>query len=314
MRGEIEDKGYVHVLAVGRPMDERDNAGRPTWRKSAMKKPQKQSHIIVLGGVKYYYNELMEQYKLRPFEVDLDTISDDSMFIHDLAASLASGWDPTLPLRISIPAEPRLPNAEELQGHILDGRHRVWAWGMRYDSGLNAPPPVIEKVPVTSIDNILCLRAHYEMRYRSKSGEVGRRHITKLLLGRLEVHPELTSLEKAKAFFEKNGFATEEEIQRIYTKFQVKKNPALRRNRPNRPGVSSVMSPTLRKAIEYQQTLPVLDDAASIRLVCPACKEDLLCPKCQGSYAMLIADDNKTGYKTQLKKLMNVAVGEAKKD
>lgn len=262
---------------------------------------------------KYYTNELIKEHKLKPFEIDLDTLSDDGGFIVHLAESLGNGWEPERPLLYSVPADPRLPNAEELQGHIIDGRHRVWAWHWRYQHLMPVPDPVLKAIPVTSMDNIVCLRAHYEALNRSKDQGTMNRHISNILLRLLEAHPELDTMEKAQVFFKKNGFVTKELTERAYNKFQVKKNPALAKARPKRITARDIFEKHF-PMLDIKQDVAIIDNATSIRLSCRACKEDLLCPNCHASYAMVIADDKdlKIGYKVELKKLIKAPAGEAK--
>lgn len=262
---------------------------------------------------KYYTNELIKKYNLKPFEIDLDTLDLGSDFISHLIKTLDSGWEAERPLLYSVPVEPRLPNADDLRGHIIDGRHRVVAWGQRYRAGMPVPDPVLKAIPVTSTDNIVCLRAHYEALNRSKDQGTINRHISKILLGMLEVHPELDTLEKAWVFFKKNGFVTKALTERAYDKFQVKKNQTLAKPRPKRIGAKDIFHKAFGDRMVIQSPIPVDDNATSIRLVCSACKEDLLCPKCQASYAMLIQNDHKIGYKTELKKLVKPTIGEAKR-
>lgn len=260
--------------------------------------------IVIINGKKYFQAEFFRRYNLQPFELDLDTLDDDSDFIQHLDGSMeVNGWDPQRPLLYSVPMNPDLPNAKELAGIIIDARHRCVGWDRRWKRGAWVPEPVCRPIPVTSVDHAIILRAYYEMLNRSKNALVARHHAEKIIVDVFKRH-SFKDPEEASDFFKKNGFSDGVTIEQLYRKFMRKQELSVARNTKgisqNPPARESTASIFTRKfgdklgtgrKEETENALPAHVEGVSIEIKCPECKQVLVCPDCQKP-CYIVKDDN----------------------
>lgn len=251
---------------------------------------KKFQHIIIMNGKKFFVAEFFRRYELQPFEVDLDTLDDDSDFISHLMNQLEiHQWIEEFPLYYAVPADPKMPKSEKekIRGIILDGRHRSWAWQLRWEKDIYVPEPKLKPRPVKSVDHAMILRAVFELQHRSKSGTVVKRHAEKIIRDQLEKHYSMFKgdIRKAIDYFKTHEFTDEAMVTRIFKKVVLKRENRTPVKSPRAPGSDSYFGQfggkvgTGRKS-QTENDLPAHDNGTSFDIRCPECKQPLICPSC----------------------------------
>jgi len=260
-------------------------------------------HIRVINGKQYFEAEFFRRYELQPFEVDLDTLDDDSDFISHLMTQLElHGWIEEFPLYYAVPNDPKIPQSEKekIRGFIIDGRHRSWAWQLRWKARMHAPEPKPKPIPVMSVDHATIMRAVFELQHRSKNGTVVKRHAEKIITEQIKKHYRefKGDVKNAIDYFKKNQFPDENMVIRIYKKISVKEDGKENRRPTKRVGAENVYFNKFGGKIgtgtksETENSLPSHETGVSIALNCPECKQGAICPSCMQPLYCLKKDDD----------------------
>jgi hypothetical protein len=260
-----------------------------------------------MNGKKFFVAEFFRRYELQPFEVDLDTLDDDSDFIAHLMTRLeVKRWKESDPLYYAVPGDSKLPKTEKekIRGFILDGRHRSWAWQLLWEKERYPPEPRLEAISVNSLDHALIYRAVFELDARSKNSGVAKKHVEKILMGQIDKHygEFHGDVQKAVDFFKKNSFTDDKMIAKLFKKAVDKKTDPTGKNtgpKPRGPGINDTYFNkfggkvgTGKQSIT-ENALPAHDDGTSLDIVCPECKTNLICSSCM-KQCYLFRGDNGT--------------------